>query len=112
MNNFSFEDTLFQVKTHGNKIDYSYYNGDYYNISLVLSKNAQSTTQTTSWNKYGLKSDKRESRVAGIYIMANDGNLTNVAQTDFLRLYVARGKIFSKIQAVSRFHSVLITVKN
>jgi len=50
---------------------------------LAKSSNTGSSTQTTTWNKYGDRIDKHENRMSGIYIMANDGAINNVQEAQF-----------------------------
>lgn len=47
-------------------------------FSIQTSPNNPSRRQTVSWNKYGQKTDKTESVQPGIYIMSNNGQLTQI----------------------------------
>ena len=44
-------------------------------LSLSQSANRPSSTQTTTWNKFGESIHKTERRDPGIYIMSNSGTI-------------------------------------
>lgn len=77
----------------------------------MQSANRLGSTSTHTWDKYGNRIDKNENRMAGIYIMANNGQLSDMR---FIldNVSVAKGKVFTKIYLSSTSNSAIVTIKN
>lgn len=80
-------------------------------MSYVQASNRNSGTNTYTWDKYGNKIEKNENRMAGIYIMANTGQISDM-KFSLDGFSVAKGKVFTKIYFESKSNNVVVTIKN
>lgn len=101
----------FNVDLSDGTINYHFNNGEkMYKLSLVKSANRNTNTDTYTWNKYGEKQNKRENRIPGIYIMANDGKIGSINDALFTELYAAKGTTYTKLWVSSTAAKVEITI--
>lgn len=101
----------FNVDLSDGTINYHFNNGEkMYKLSLVKSANRNTNTDTYTWNKYGEKQNKRENRIPGIYIMANDGKIGSINDAIFTELYAAKGTTYTKLWVSSTTAKVEITI--
>jgi len=63
-------------------------NGDFISFSLQRATSSGTSVETKTWNKYGETMRKQENRIAGIYIMANNGKLESYSASKFTNLKV------------------------
>lgn len=77
----------------------------------MQSPNRHSSTDTYTWDKYGRRNNKQESKMPGIYIMANSGQIMPT-RIDINKSYVSKGTHFTKFYFMGRVNSVVITIKN
>jgi hypothetical protein len=77
----------------------------------VQSANRVGGVSTYTWDKYGNRMDKYENRMAGIYIMANNGQLSDM-KINIDVLSVIKGKVFTKIYLGNQDNNAVVTIKN
>lgn len=77
----------------------------------MQSSNRLGGVNTHTWDKYGNRIDKFENRMAGIYIMANNGQLSDM-KMNMDALSVIKGKVFTKIYLGNQDNNAIVTIKN
>jgi hypothetical protein len=107
----SYKDQDFSLNASGAHLTYTFNDGEFIKVSYVQAANRLGQTSTHTWDKYGNRIDKSEGRMAGIYIMANNGQLSDM-RISFDNVFVAKGKAFTKIYLASANDNVVVTIKN
>lgn len=107
----TYSDSDFKISFASNEINYEFNNGEFIKLTFVQSDNRHSSTNTYTWDKYGRRNNKQESRMPGIYIMANSGQIAPT-KISIDKTYISKGTYFTKIYFLGKTNSVVITVKN
>ncbi len=107
----SYKDDDFSISVNGTQFTYHPNKDQFIKVSYVQSANRVGGVSTYTWNKYGSKINKFENRMAGIYIMANNGQLSDL-KINLDVLSVAKGKVFTKIYIGNQENNVIVTIKN
>ena len=107
----NYKDNEFSISASGPQFTYTFTNGEFIKVSYVQASNRLGGTGTHTWDKYGNRIEKGENRMAGIYIMANNGQINDM-RFSIDSVSVAKGKVFTKVFLGSNNINIVVTIKN
>lgn len=107
----SYQDDDFSITVNATQFTYKPNKDQFIKVSYVQSANRLGGVSTHTWDKYGNRIDKYENRMAGIYIMANNGQLSDM-KINIDVLSVIKGKVFTKIYLGNQDNNAIVTIKN
>ena len=107
----NYKDDDFSVSASGPQFTYAFNNGEFIKVSYVQAANRLGGTGTHTWDKYGNRIEKSENRMAGIYIMANNGQINDM-RFSIDSVSVSKGKLFTKIFLARSYNNIVVTMKN